>query len=303
MRHRRAFALPDLLIVVVVAALLGCVLVVSGAKRRGLGSQSESLGNLRQIGSITGSYGADYQGRMWGFTWTPTQRGPSQYADLLQYASQGPLQAVGAQMADIVRRRLDLPQYAVPASWLASVSYSHLVLMDYLDTTTLSSIFRSPGDRRTWTPPPVVPPNQPDPSWPTDLWRHHGSSYELPPAFWSPDAVTVTTGAVVQAASHDTYQLINPTGGTTIQLGARPLTQVQFPSNKVLLADRAEWQGARTDVFFLYDHARIPMLMVDGSAAVRVTGNANPGFRPDAPASPFYTVVNYAPRDGSRPRC
>jgi hypothetical protein len=46
-------------------------------------------------------------------------------------------------------------------------------------------------------------------------------------------------------------------------------------------------------VYFAYSYARIPMLMVDGSAHVRPTNHANSGFNPSNPRSPIPLVLTY----------
>jgi hypothetical protein len=301
---RRGFGLADGVVAVVVVALLWCVIIVTGAQRRGTASQSESLDNLRQIGSITRSYGADYQDRMWGLTWTRTQFGPSQYPDLMAFAGSTDLAAASAQAIDLIRRRASFPAMPYVSSWLPHVSYGHLVLADYLDTSLPMNVFVSPGDRnrRRWAENPAAfragqlfP--QPDPQDLGNARWIYSSSYEVQPAFWSPDAVTPTTVAVVQGPNHYSFQIASSGSTGSGQLTARPLTQVQFPSHKVLLSDSAQWQGGRRDLYFLSNDARVPLVMVDGSARVRTAGDANPGFNPDSPTSPFYTVVHYERRD------
>jgi hypothetical protein len=252
-------------------------------------SQSESLAQLRQIGSITGSYGADYQDRMWGFSWTPTQVGPTQYQDLRTHAALGVLEAASAQATDILRRR-GHEGIQLPSSWVPHVAYSYLVLTDYLNSRLPWSLAVAPGDRyrASWAA-------QPEENTPQDWRFRYWSSYELPPAFYSPDARTATTGAVIQGGGYNMYQIVLGSNGSHPMAGGqRRLTQVQFPAAKALMYSVAQWDGAATPVYFMYDHARVPVVTVDGSAAVRVQGTANLGFRPNEPTSPFGSTATYS---------
>jgi hypothetical protein len=302
MRRCRGFGIIDAVMGVLAVTLIVILVGVNGAGRRGVGAAAESVENLRQIGSITTSYGADYQNRMWGLSWTPQVQGPSNYPELLTSARQGELQAAAAQAIDIIRRRSIFTNHPLPPSWFPQLHYSHLVLADYLDMRLPLNMLVSPGDRhrRQWSENPAgfvagaFFPYQPDPA-DFNSWRWTvSSSYELPPAFWSPDAVTATTGAVVQSSNHYTYQIYAPTGGGSPfnGWGPRPLTQVRFPSNKVLMSDTGQWHGGRRDLYYLSDDARVPILMVDGSARVRISRDANQGFQPANPTSPSYTPIS-----------
>jgi len=299
---RRGFGLADGVVAVVVVALLWCVIVVTGAQRRGTGSQGESLNNLRQIGAITSSYGADYQDRMWGFSWRPSVPVVSQWADIRLHATQDALTAGAAQAIDLIRRRTNDPTFPIPSNWVPHIFYSHLVLADYLGSELPMSPFVSPGDRnrRRWSENvaafranQLTP--QPDANDPNNWRWPYGSSYELPPAFYAADARTTTTGTITQATGHDQFQLVTANDGSQPLMGGRLLTEVRYPADKVLMYESAQWQGARDGVFFMFEHARVPLLMVDGSAGVRVTSDTNPGWDPVYPASLPPMSTTYRP--------
>jgi len=297
----RGFTLPEAVAVVVVVAAAAGVVLLRGAEGRSSGSQAESLSNLRQYASANASYGADYQDRFFGFSWRQTAPVNTQYDDLRARAAIGPLEACAAQATDILRRRTGDDAFPLPQSWIPNVRFSHLVLADYLETAALLPFAVSPGDRplRSWAEnvegfrEGQFPP-QPSPTDPSNARYPYGSSYEMPPAVFSPDALTATTGVVTDGSAHNIFQTIPPSSGPML-MGGRRVTEVQFPANKVFLYDTAQWQGAKAAVYFMYDHARVPVLMMDGAAGTRVTGHANAGFNPSSPASAFGVQTNYQP--------
>jgi hypothetical protein len=298
----RGLTLTDVLSSVVVVALIACVLVVSSGRQRAIGSQSESLSNLRQIGTITASYGADHQNRMWGFSWRPDVPVVSQWADIRFHAGQDALTAAAAQAVDLIRRRTNDPTFPIPSNWAPHIFYSHLVLADYFNAGLPMSPFVAPGDRnrRRWSENiaafranQLMP--QPDASDPVNWRWPYGSSYELSVGFFAPDARTSTTGTITQATAHNQFVLVPSLDGSRPELGGRLLTEVRYPSDKVLMYESAQWQGARSGVYFMFEHARIPLLLVDGSAAVRVTSDTNPGWNPEHPTSLPPMTTSYMP--------
>src|SRR5262249_26205622 len=110
-------------------------------------------------------------------------------------------------------------------------------------------------------------------------------------AFFCPDFASSAHATIVQAGEWRLYQLT----ANNVTFGGRRLSEVGFPSQKVHVFDTAQWQGVKAPVFFLYPFARVPVLTVDGSARVRITSQANPGFAPGNPRSPFPTTLSYAP--------
>ncbi len=68
------------------------------------------------------------------------------------------------------------------------------------------------------------------------------------------------------------------------EMGGRPLSEVAFPSHKVLMSDwYARHFGAVA--FGTADGARLPLLFADGAASVRAATDSNPGWQPNNPAS------------------
>ena len=79
----------------------------------------------------TGTYSADFQDRIWAFTWR-TNHAESQWSDLDNLAKGGETPAAVAQAIDILRRRADREDINPINSWIPHIYYTHLVLQDYL---------------------------------------------------------------------------------------------------------------------------------------------------------------------------
>ncbi len=294
---RRAFALVELLALLMAMGLLIAILAVASHRSRHLGWQAGSIANLHEYASVTANYQADYSDQFWSYSWRCGVPTPSQYPDL-QPAPSDAFAAMVDQATDILRRRVR-PDIPAAFNWAPSALMHNLPLADYLDTRLPMRFVVSPGDRNllNWSNDidgfmqGVYLPNQPDPSQ-SENWRYaYSSSYRVPQAFFSPDALSATTGTIAQSQDTGHYQVLGP----TFNPGGRLLSQVNFPSQKVFVFDSAQWQGAKQPVYFGYSFARVPMLLVDGSACVRVTSQANPGFQPSNPRSIFPSTFVFAP--------
>ena len=267
--------------------------------------QAGSIANLHEFATATSSYAADNSNLFWSFSWQTGVPTPSQYPDL-QAPPGDAFAAAAAQAVDILRagarNRPDMP---VISNWAAPIFYHMLPLADYLDAPLPLRFAVSPGDknRLLWSndiagfDQGAYLPTSPDPSDPLNFRWPYSSSYRVPAAFCSPDAVTTASGTIVPAGDAGIYMTTFP----TFNIGNRHITEVTFPSQKVQVFDNAQWQGAATPVFAAYSFARVPMLMVDGSARVRATGQANPGFNPNNPRSPFPTTLSYSPQPWEPP--
>lgn len=267
MRRRRAFALTDAGGAAVVLAALCAAGMVAGGQGRKSAGLAASLGNLQRMAEVTAAYGADNDDRFWTFSWKAGDR-LSQYADLNDAATD--LQAAANQAVDILRRRFD---ESVPllVGWLPHMKTSTLVLADYLEESLPMEWAASPGDAFLlgW---------QADPYAVGDDWaqrrRAFWSSYVLPTAFVAPDAYPT----VVQAHVHNIY-MIPP----DVPLGGRRIAEVAHPSRKVQLSEEASWFFGPRPAFYLHDEARVPAVMVDGSAAARTSADANAGWDSSRP--------------------
>jgi hypothetical protein len=273
----RGFAFVELIIVGVVLAVVASLVAVGGRQNRLAGGLTGSMANLKRFGEVTGNYAADCEDRFWTFSWRAGDSF-SQYNDLNNAGSD--FQAGANQAVDIFRRRFD-PDFERINNWLAHILYSSLPLVDYLDEPLPAEWFASPGDRRLLE-------IQSDPyslgRWAEVRWAF-GSSYALPTAFISPDEYPT----IFQSGSYNSYWV-----PPEMELGGRTVTDVTFPSNKAHLSETASWFCGPQPAWYLETEARVPVLTVDGSVAVRRTADANAAWNPDDPSRDDY-IIRYNP--------
>lgn len=288
----RAFALSELLMLIVVFTLMGALLLVLGAESRRAASLSTSLANLRTFGAGSQSYAADYADRVWSFSWSAGQNMPTDYPDI-RFANDATT-ASANQAVDIIRRRAERPTFPVASNWLPQPLYSHLVLADYLASRFPTPWAVSPADtvRLCWSSNPQAFETgacNPSPSGLAPRWPY-SSSYEIGPAWYSPDYAVGNQQTITQGSTHSTYQ--TPAGGA---LGGRRMTEVAFPSRKAMVWDTHQRHFGSRNPFFMMPEARVPVLCADGTVQVRATAAANRGFQPNSPTSLTITTVVYSP--------
>ncbi|MBS0197590.1 MAG: hypothetical protein JSR77_12620 [Planctomycetes bacterium] len=292
---RRAFALPDLLAVTLVLAAVAALLLPAASRTRRLSSLGESMTNLRQYGCSLGSYASDNVDRIFSFSWQAGVVNPTTYADL-----RGPfgddLSAASAQAVDIMRRRANRADIPLISSWIPHIKFSHLVLADYYAAALPLRWSISPEDERlqAWANDPAAFDRgqltpQPTPGPGTQRWPY-SSTYEIGPAFYSPDYVVGAVGTVTQATTHSTYQIL---GGTL--LGRRRTAEIAYSSQKAFAWDPYQRHLGPRIAYFMYPEARVPICFADGSVAVRATSSANRGFNPSNPQALFPTTLTYQP--------
>ncbi len=277
----RAFALLEATAVFAVLGILTAIFVVMGSRSRRLAMASDDLANLRHIGQLTGQYAADHQERFWGFTWLAGQS-LSQWPDLNNAPTT--LQAFSNQAVDILRRRTGDASLAPITGWLSSLLYSQLVVIDYTGSRSPQRLFISSGDRNRllWASDPVgfnqgkFGPLQPDPA----IWGYrfpYSSSYARVPALFSvesgPNALYLQNSYNIWSSTSDTYQLSKLT------------TDVAFPSQKVVLHDQHARHFGPREAYFSFVEARVPILLADASASVRLSLHAKLGWHPTNPTN------------------
>jgi hypothetical protein len=259
--------------------------MVAARQNRLDGGLAGSMGNLKRVAEVTADYAGDYEDRFWTFSWKAGDDF-SQWGDLNNAGSD--LTAAANQAIDILRRRFD-PAFGRINGWLPHVKYSALVLADYLDEPLPMEWLASPGDAHLleWQRDPYAVGD----SW-LDRRRAFWSSYEVMPAFYSPDEHPT----VSQAAAHDQYFIPGD-----VDLGDRRVWETAFPSGKVHMAEVASWFFGPRPAFFLHEEARVPLLMVDGSAQVRRTADSNAGWDPTQPDSFNDDTFIYEPSEWEAP--
>ncbi len=288
------------MVIAVIALLVGLLLPALGEARRA-GRLAVCGSNLRQLGTATAAYGADYTDLVAAFSW---RRGvlPSTYPDL--QAATTDIKAAGAQAVDILRRRADredMPPIQEQMNWIPHVLYSHLAIQEYLASRLPEPMVVCPEDavRRRWQIDPRANfdqdswlPEQPAASPLNKRWPY-SSSYQVVPASYD---ASPAGSRIAQDSMHSSY-LLPPSG----RLGGVKLSGVAFPGSKVHVMDEEARHFTKRRFFYAVLTARQPLAMFDGSVGVRRTDDTNPGWQPNLPADPAPSVFSYFSSGWSAP--
>ena len=292
-RRRAGFTLIELLVVIAIIALLIGILLPALGEARKAAKLTICQAQLQQFGVATQSYAADYQDRIWAFTW---KAGPLKPAPGLPTAASSDLRAAAIQAIDILHRRADREDMSVPGSWIPHVLYSHLVLQDYLASRLPEKMVACPEDvnRLNWQKDPIglfdqgfwlplqEPPTDTNKRWP------YSSSYQPPTATYDRSPVG---SRIQQAGSHRFYSV---PGG--VRLGDKRLSAVNFPGNKVHVHDsHARHWGNQGALYHAYPDSRNTLLFFDSSVRVELTADSNLGWVPNRPTSKAWTRYEYQP--------
>jgi hypothetical protein len=305
--HPRAFVIAELVIVLLIllVAVLLVSLVIPDARRRV--RLAGSIQNLQQIGKAATGFAADKNNRAFSFDWAPG----SHECDGYQFpVATTYMEAAADQAVCILRERANRTDILAIRGWFPHVFYNHLVLIDYVPGSFLGGVFTSPGDtpRLAWQRAVMENPQDPNTAYFTLACRPAGntqgdrrwpysSSYELQASFYSPDAVQFRQGDTpIPTVQQDPlgHRYYQPGNSATV-LGQRRMDEIHYPSHKVMLYETNQRFYGSRNLYFMYQDARVPLLFADGSAAVRSSSRANPGFQPNSPTSGLPTRVNYSP--------
>ena len=295
MPERRAFTLADLAFALATCAIAAALVIAASADLRKQRQLASAQSNLRWIAGITSSYAADFDDRLWGFSW---QAGilPDSTPGLPTIAATGKA-AIRTQMLDILWRR-GRPDMTVSSVLYAGAFYSHLPLLDYLDRDAPDLAFVSPGDkhRLNWTKNPQELhdtgfwlPYQEEPTPDNRRWPYSASF--LTPAHMISQPVSGPDAIHHHGGFHS---------GHTVPDGAEfrgvQLSSVAFPAQKVMLYESASWHFGDTVRYFADERAKVLTLSVDGAVRALATADTNRGWIPAQPAFGAATRFRYQPR-------
>ncbi|MCC6661596.1 MAG: prepilin-type N-terminal cleavage/methylation domain-containing protein [Phycisphaerales bacterium] len=294
-RWREGFTLIELLVVIAIIALLIGILLPALGEARRTGRLGICLANMKQIGTATHSYAADYEDRLFAFTWKKGMA-LSKWPDLNNAGTD--LVAAANQAVDIFRRRADREDIPAIPGWIPHVLYTHLVLQDYLASRLPEKLVVCPEDRHRllWQTDPKAFDQgmfQPAPAGvPGDPYARrwpYSSSYQVTTASYDRSK----RGNRIYAADYNSYYVPG-----LANLGNTKLADVTFPSRKVHMHDQYQRHSGKTQVYFGYPQAKVPLLMHDSSVDIYATGDCNKGWQPNAPTSAVYTTYMYNPTPG-----
>ncbi|MBL9030494.1 MAG: prepilin-type N-terminal cleavage/methylation domain-containing protein [Phycisphaerae bacterium] len=309
---RRGFTLIELLVVIAIIALLISILLPALGEARKAGKLAKCISNMRGLGQATQTYSSEFKEMMPSFTWeagkTYVSPGDPNGAGLSNAPDDWA--ASNYQLAYIIRFRGDRPGMPPAANLFPHLTYTHLVMQDYMAQTLPDKTVVCPDDanRVRWNADPkgydqgLYQPNFGTSVAASELWRHpYGASYRVVPAFID--------------RSPTPYRVMPNTSGTIIiyptlsRYGKRKISDVAQPSMKVAMYDTfgrhfgrfdyRQWQGT--------EFSKQPLLFFDNSVVNRSNDKCNYGFDPNGnqnapvnspnssppmppPSAPYYSI-------------
>jgi prepilin-type N-terminal cleavage/methylation domain-containing protein len=296
-RNFRGFTLIELLVVIaIIALLIGILLPALGEARRSA-RLAKGMSNIRQLTVATVSYGSEFKDRIPTFSWTKTRWDAAAPIDLRGPFTMDSLAAC-AQMAYIIRTRGDRTQADSPVytGLFPYLTYSHLVLQDYLSQKIPDKTVINPEDknRDLWSSDPkgydagLYTPNLTTGGG-MNARHPYGASYRIVAAAVDKGRV----GSRVAPVPANSGQILVSTANN---LGDRKLTDIANPSQKVYYYDTfgrhfgkfgyGQWQGFKT--------SRQPLGCFDSSVVNRSNIDINEGADPNAPLAPSPNIT-YVP--------
>lgn len=313
---RGGFTLIELLIVIAIIALLVAILLPALSEARRAARKVLCAGGEQQLAVAIANYATDFQDKNASFTW---KKGVA-YTDWIGAAPDATAAAAN-QAIDILRRRGTRTDLGAITGWIPHVLYSHLVLNDYLQQRLPEVSMACPEDRvrRKWQYGIRTALNNGAFDWynyvdgehPGDQSNNgqrwpYSSSYSFVPSHWSPDQAVIVNGVVVPTVSQAGFHYLwtVPGGTAATLLGNRRLSDVQFPSQKVMVYEMNDWHTIKNkSLYHAYTNAKAQLGFYDASVRIIETKTGNRGFNPAAPGSPAPTSYAYAPNLQWEPPC
>jgi type II secretory pathway pseudopilin PulG len=303
---RRAFSLPELVAVTLLAAAAAGALLLSSGRAQRAAMATGSTANLRTIGTMLHAYTADNAGGLPSYTW---RRNITYTTPTGTYTGADDLAAAANQATDILRRRFD-PAFVRPINWIPHISFSHLTLADHAGLPIPDARFVAPADRLL-----------------TTLSRDPASIIQFPTLTGQPRNIVrssyATTASVFSGQERaDGASLRHSGSQSTYSIGqgnaadpfiiARNLSAVAFPAHKAFQFEQFDYLTRSSPLHHSLADARCAVLFFDGSAPYKALSEANQGvyntstgaaqpaqytYQPDGTLSP--SAPSGAPTNGN----
>jgi type II secretory pathway pseudopilin PulG len=292
-----------LVVIAIIALLISLLLPALGEARR-TARLAICHSNLKQMGVATQSYSADYQDRLFAFTWKAGQRNGVDPTDPAAAGLTNPtddLDAARCNAIYFIRKNGDRDNGFLStlahAAWIPHVLYTHVVLQYYLASRLPEKMVVCPEDRNrlTWQDYKGFESGLFEPLQPlhTDQlnWRWpYSSSYQPPPCTYDRGNPGFR---VTQVGSGGSNYYIIPGNH---KLGGRKLADVASPSNKVHLMDEFDRHFNKIRIYYILNNARNTLLTFDGAVSIRYTRDCNKGCDPNQPTQMnTVTTITYNP--------
>lgn len=268
MKHRRssAFTLIELLVVIAIIALLVGILLPALAAARRTARETVCSNGVGNYGKAVHIYGADHKDRIATYSW---KRGEP-YTVLGGFAVPAQatdMDAAKYQVTDMVRR------YSLFNNWGYTApfpypTYTSVFLCEYFSQKVPDPVGICPEDKQqlAWSQNPVGTEAQ----FPNDVGRWLRSSYTMSmPAYGIDREVAGSQAIRMTSQGAQLY--------TGTFMGRRKLTDIRFPSNKVIFHETFSRHTKYGPMYYTHPFAVIPVACGDGSLRSLKTSDTNQG--------------------------
>ncbi len=279
---RRAFTLIELLVVIAIVALLMAILLPALASARRAGRAVVCQSNMRQEVLAYHQYAFDSKDVLASLS-NPIGAHDAHDTSLAAEARDILIGITGRSSGPSV-----VPVWSNSDGYtLVLEQFSYLKVLAYIGGSLPAPSVVCPEDaaRLAWRASPLGMKSSA--YQPTKLknqlnleWWPYSASYQTTPLAVIDNNDPRASHKYYQYRSHDSYGLIV---NKDILFFFHKMSEVRFPSQKVVLNDTQDRHTAKRTTFFMAPEARQPLGFFDGSVSVRATKDANPGVDPSTP--------------------
>jgi len=293
-RSSRAFTLIELLVVIAVISILVSLLLTAVARARKTARMLTCMNNMSVMGKTLETYASVFQNRVYTFSWKGTTK-ESQWSDLNNHAGND-LIAASDQAVDILRRRADRPDFPKLNNWLPHIANTHLVLMDFLNARLPDPQTQCPEDkyRIAWSRDPAAFQRK-------EIVPYVGGTYGAGTTFGNIWPYSSSYNNVLCSSERSIGGIFQATQilyyyyPDRIKMGGNRISDVMFPSQKVLTTDTVRRHDGERSCYWGYDDVRMPLAFFDASVRVLSVRDSNPGWNPTKPDKAVPLIFDYRP--------